>query len=455
MARWPSPSQKLDTFNRIGYSPFPEQLPFHQSDKDVIQFIGGEGAGKSQVPSNEVIACSLHSDLVYLIGETYTNSRKEFQYIRDGLMKLGAVKLSDVSFPKTGKCSLTTLTGCRIETLSAQEGASAVIATGEEADIYLLTEAGIIESYLLFTACVRRATRNQGRVILSGTMSDNFGWYASLVDELRVPDNIFRGETFTLPSWINTILYPLGENDPEIIRLKSILSEDEFNRTIAAIRSIPPALIFGNDFSYSKNVRPCPYNPQLPVTISFDPGYSVSAYAVGVFQFPKSPTGDEIIEQIDELYLYGHTHKMVCDIIKSRPYWGNVERLVSDVAARQHQASESGEEVWKFETGLYVHNQSIKVLDGINAHKSALHRLYHDPSCKYTLQEYNLYRRPTDRDGNPTSDKPLDKDNHAMKMIAYMLVDRYGFIEEIRQGDGIMVPQRDYIEMIDRAGMWR
>jgi len=444
---WPNLTQKKIVFEALDYDPYPEQWPFHFSNKDVIQVVGAEGSGKSQIASNEMTACIFRkrTKLIYLIGETYVNPRKEFEYLRDNLLRLGAVKQDDISFPKNGKCSLVTFSGCKIETLSAQEGASAVIATGEQADIYCLTEAGIIGSYGMFTACVRRATRNQGRVILVGTLTDNFGWYASLVDELRVPNNIFRGETFSLPAWINKSLYPGGKDDPEILRLKEILTDDEFNRTIAAERSIPPALIFGNDFSYSKNVQPCLYNPSLPVTLSFDPGYSVSAYSVGAFQFPRNDNGDEEIWQIDELYLHGHTHKMVCDIVKSLKWWTNVDRVVSDIAARQHQAAESGEEVWRFETGRYVHNQSVGVMDGIDAHKSHLYHLKHDPSCKHTLNEYRLYRRPTDRDGNPTSDKPLDRDNHAMKMIAYMLVDRYGFVSKSYNRESIIMAMPDVI----------
>ena len=419
----------MSVFQTLDYYPFPEQLPFHQSDKDVIQVIGAEGAGKSQVLANEVtVACLAPkwARLVYLIGDTYLNPRKEFQYIEENLIRLGYIKPNQASKPQTGKWSVTTCLGTRIETLSVQEGASAVIATGQEADVYCLCEAGIIDSFSVFTACVRRATRNQGRVLLSGTLKDNFGWYASLIDDLRVPDNIFRGEVFNWPAWINTLLYPKGKVDPEILRLKEILPKDEFDRTIAAKRTIPPVLVFGKDFSYSQNVKECRFDPSKDVTLAFDPGYSVSAYAVGVFQFTDGPDGDEIINQIDELYLHGHTHEMVIEICKSKEWYNHISRVVADIAAKQHQASKSGVEIWKEQTGFRVHSRPVKVADGISAHRSALKRLRHDPSCKHTLNEYKLYRLPSDKDGNPTSDKPLDKDNHSMKMIAYMLVDRYG-----------------------------
>lgn len=437
--KWPNQAQKEFVFKALDYTPFPEQWPIHKSSKNLVQVIGAEGSGKSQVAANEITSCIPDNErcrLVYLIGETYINPRKEFEYLRDNLLRLGLIDLNNVSMPKTGKCAMTTLTGCRIETLSAQEGASAVIATGEEADIYCLTEAGIIQSYSMLTACVRRATRNKGRVLLVGTLADNFGWYASLVDELQVPDNLWNGETFSLPAWINTKLYPGGKDNPEIIRLRGILPDEEFQRTIAAQRVPSKALIFP-EFSYAQHVRDCPFDPDLPVHIWIDPGYYPSAYVVLAVQYHGSE-----VWLIDEIYVNHHTHQQVIGIAKSLKWWFRVERAVMDFAGRQHHAEKSAEEVWRGETGLYCHSQQVGILDGISRHRSFLGpvpRLYHDPSCTGTLSEYRQYKRRTDKDGNPTSDEPIDKDNHSMKAIAYGLIDRFGFTEFTGRAVGVTI----------------
>jgi hypothetical protein len=57
------------------------------------------------------------------------------------------------------------------------------------------------------------------------------------------------------------------------------------------------------------------------------------------------------------------------------------------------------------------------------------------------LGEYKKYKRPTDRDGNPTSDEPLDQDNHMMKNISYGLVDRFGFVDNRRPALAGMIAQ--------------
>jgi hypothetical protein len=437
MARWPNINQKRATFNRIGYHPFAEQWPIHQSSATVLQVVGAEGGGKSQVAASEICSRIPWSNLVYLVGQTYANARKEFEYLVEQLSTLGALDPRKVSQPATGRWSMTTRTGCRIDTVSVEEGSAAIIQKGEEPDIICLCEAGIIQSYSVFLAAVRRATRVRGIVILVGTLKDNFGWYASLVDELEAPTNPWRGETFSLPAWCNRALYPGGRNDPEIKRLEILLGEDEFNRTIAAKKVPSKALIFP-EFSYGAHVRPCPFDPDLPVTIWIDPGYYPSAYVVLPVQFHNREAWI-----IDEIYLNHHTHEQVIAQAQVRPWWSNVKRAVIDFAGRQHHAEKSAVEIWQAVTGIRPNSQPVGVLDGIARHRTFLQgeikpdgskapQLYHDPRCRGSLAEYKLYKRPTDRDGNPTDDMPRDEHNHAMKAIAYGLVDQFGFTEKVK-----------------------
>lgn len=417
----------------MGYSPNPSQARIHRSQATVLQLVGAEGAGKSYVSAGEITACVPWAKLVYLIGQTYDNTHPEFNYLVENLSKLGALDINRVNQPKQGSWELVTRTGCQVTTLSVDRGASSIIAKGEQPDIICLTEAGIINSYSVLLASVRRATRarrGRGRVILVGTLKDNCGWYAGMVDELSAQGNAWQGETFSLPAWTNTVLYPLGRDDPEIKRLEAILPEDEFARTVAAEKVPSRALVFAREFSWSRNARACPFDPLLPVTLWVDPGYHPSAYAVLAVQFH----GYEVWH-FDEIYLHFHTHEQIIRIAKQAAWWPNVERIVIDYAGRQHHAQQSAEDVWASLAGMRPRSQPVGVLDGIDRHATFLNgvagpRLFHDPDrCKSTLAEYGQYKKPTDRDGNPTDDMPVDKDNHAMKAIAYGLVDRFGFVE--------------------------
>ncbi len=441
--RWPTMYQKANSFKLMGYTPNGAQMPIHERTPTVLQIVGAEGAGKSHVTAAEITACVPWSKLIYIIGQMYENTHKEFDYLVENLLKLRAIDLRKISQPKQGEWEMITRTGCRIITLSVMNGARKVIARGEEPDVFVLTEAGIIDSFSVLFASVRRATRAAGRVILSGTLQDNFGWYASLVDELAPLENAWRGLTYSLPAWTNTLIYPGGRNDPEIKRLEAILPTDEFARTVAALRVPSRALIFP-EFSYAANVRTCPFDPGLPVHLWIDPGYFPSAYAVIPVQFH----GPEVWH-IDEVYLNHHYHKQVINVCRAtddkgefvNPWWPNVKRIAMDIAGKQHHSDESGEEIWANETGFKIHTNPVGITAGIMRHRSFLSptpRLFHDPKCKQTLNEYKLYKRPTDRDGNPTSDEPINKDNHALKAIAYGLVDRFGFTASASSLAGVL-----------------
>ena len=439
MARWPTIPEKARIFSRIGYEPNPKQRPIHRSGKIVRQVVGAEGGGKSYVAAAEVAALSFWSDLIYLVGQTYINSMVEFNYLMRFFLLLDNLQPTTVSQPKQGAWSLTTRTGCRVETLSVERGAKSIISKGEEPDIFVLCEAGVITSASVLLASVRRATRARGCVLLVGTLKDNFGWYAKLVDELTVPNNAWLGETFSLPAWSNLVLYPGGRNDPEIKRLERIMPPDEFDRTIAARKAPSQALIFP-EFTYARNVRDCPFDSSLPVWLWVDPGYFPSSYAVVVVQFH----GEEVW-QIDEIYVNMHTHRQVIEEARSRPWWPKVERIVMDVAGRQRTATgNSAYQVWQSETGIMPVGQAVGILDGIDRHRTFIAaptgaRLFVDPRCTGTLSEYGRYRRRADKDGNPLSDIPLDKDNHAMKATAYGLIDRYGFVDGVR-GESVVTP---------------
>jgi hypothetical protein len=293
-----------------------------------------------------------------------------------------------------------------------------------------------------------------------GTLKDNFGWYAGMSDELQAPGNAWRGETYSLPAWSNLHLYPLGRNDPEILRLERLLSEDEFARTVAAKRVPSKALVFP-EFAWGKHARICEFDPSLPVHLAIDPGYFPSVYAVLPIQFH----GDEVW-QIDELALNFHTHKQVIAEAMKRPWWGNVRRgtHVIDVAGKQHHAEDSAVEVWSTEAGLYLHTNKVGVMDGISRHRDFLQgsldelgmqrpRLFHDAEkCRYTLEEYGKYKRPTDRDGNPTADEPKDEHNHSMKALAYFLVHHFGLSDRSREIKHATVKREGLRKNLERGG---
>lgn len=427
MARWPSFAQKQFIWDQLGYHPFPLQLPIHMSTADVLQIVGAEGGGKSYVTAMENIGCIAHCKLIYLVGQEFENTRREFEYLRDACLELKISDRSMIQEPKMPPWKIETETGCRIVTVSvAKTGAKAIIAKGEEPDIINLCEAGVLQSQSVFNAAWRRISRSKGRVILSGTLQDDFGWYGVLEDTLR-GFNDYNGETYCLPAWANLAVYPGGENDPLILNLKRTLPEEEFSRTVAAKKMTSLAAIFGGVFDPKVHLTHCPFTPGMPVTLAVDPGYFPSVYAVAVMQQHGNQAW-----MIDEIYENNLTHEQIINMCKQREWWVSVRKVIGDVAMKQHQADRSAEEVWRAKTGLPWYGKRVRIQDGIARLRSMLFqkRLFHDRSkCVNVAVEYQKYRRRVDKEGHPISDDPIDDHNHLLKALAYFVVNEYGLAD--------------------------
>jgi hypothetical protein len=209
--------------------------------------------------------------------------------------------------------------------------------------------------------------------------------------------------------------------------------------------SLPSSDIAISSFDRAIHVKPCPYDPELPVYLAIDPGYYPSYYAVAVLQ--PHPAGTMLgrederslkrdeLWQIDEVYVQHTVTDDVINVCKKREWWGKVEEAVIDVAARQsnRQTGTSDIALWQQKGHFPVVADFVTIDDGLNTHRRWLtnNRLFHDPTnCPNTLREYLLYKVRARRIGD-AKDTPIDANNHLQKAIAYFLVNHYGVTDAI------------------------
>ena len=452
MSRWPKWSQKKITFDLLGYDPHDGQIPYHQSDARVLIVVGGERAGKSAGTEKEIIArwpwCT-RGKRIGIAAQEYDETRREMEYLAEDLAELGALQ-GQPTMPKAGKWIITGKGGIVAESISLQDGADELTGTGLPFDIIALVEAGHITKEAL-TAALGRTMETRGVVIVSGTLLDSFGWHADLYNTcLAGPEhNAYSGASFSWPTWFNKTLFPLGENDPEIIRMRSTMPKDEFDRRVAAKVVPSPARIFPEHDS-ALHAQDVPYDPTLPVTLWLDAGYYPSHYAVAVVQFAEeqveNAAGDtvtiEVVNQIDEIWEHHLGHRAVYEMCKDREWWPGVVRVVGGHETKQHNESgETTQEVWQafaradgFRLPFRVFNAG-RILDGISRVRTFLidptlevpRYRYDRARCVGTQEEFNKYSRKTNQRHEVTSEQPEDKNNDAMDCIRNGLVERYGF----------------------------
>ena len=420
-------------FQLLDYVPTLEQARIHACNKRFVLVAGGEQAGKSLLSARELLrrmAGDNAPGLYWLVGAHYDLTRPEFEYLRDDFLKLGVLK--DAS-KRVDPGYLVLHDGTRIETKSAK--APRTIAM-RAPDGIVACEAAQMELDVYWRLRGRVAPK-RGWLFLSGTFETSLGWYPSLFNEWEWGTT--EEQAFSLPSYTNTHLYPSGANDPEILRLKAISSDQYFMERIEG-KPCPPKGLVIPEFKPHLHIRELDWNPDEPVQIWQDPGYEY-AYAVLATQIIHGQ-----VRVFDEVYERGLIDEQIIEVVVNKPWWKNVQRGVADIYVNQHQARKPIAEVWQEKAGLTLVGQKVPVNEGNERLKSFLRvdpltnepKLVIDPSCRGILSELGVvpnpfdgqtraYRWKLDRGGNVVGDTPEDKWNHSIRACVYGLVDNFGY----------------------------
>ncbi len=410
----------------MGYRPSPEQLQAHDAAARIRLIAGGERAGKSRSAAMELFGDFLTGRLYWLVGPDYELCRPEFGYLVEAFARIDAIE--SLSFPSSEQCRLRLRTGARIVTRSARDPAK---LAGEAPDAVLACEAAQLphDVYLRLRG---RVAERRGWLWMSGTFESSRGWYAEKHRAWQAP-NTDEAQAFSIPTWANRALYPKGREDPELLALQATYPQELFQERFGGVPCPPATLVF-REFDPREHVQPVTRPGPPRVEIAVDPGYA-GAYAV----LAVAAVGDGVVV-LDELYLRQAVAATVIAEFRRRPWWALVTGGVIDVVGRQHHGAASQIEIWQALSGLRLRSRPVPVRDGIDRLRTFLRdptsgtpRLSIDPRCRALLREFGLYRYHEVVEGRPISEEPIDRDNHAIKALAYWLYDRYGPVARARR----------------------
>jgi hypothetical protein len=437
-------------FKPLGYEPTPEQGEVHIDHHRVKQVSGGERGGKSVVGEKESLLQVPRSSLGWIVAQEYETCRTEFEYMMQDLSTLKLLMQKDISFPKEGKCQMTSINGCKIETISADDFRK----IGRVAPDWILAcEAAQLEfpTYLKLRG---RIAEKRGVMILTGTMEGSVGWWPEYIKRGQAPDPEFR--SFIIPTWSNHKIFPPGDYEITLMNgeiIKNVNKEiyylwietpiDVFMERYGAVPQ-PVAGLIAREFSNSIHVGDYYYNPNCPVEIAVDPGYG-GAYAVLAIQIEES-----IPYIIDELYIQGYPTTDIIGMVKTKPWCKAITRGAIDIAAKQHQGQRAVIDVWadppdkndyyKGGLGLTLKCQYVEVDEGINTFRTKLKihpvtgraGFYVDSKCKGFIAECGGGKSPVQGGGawirDIKTNKIIDANNHSIKAFIYWLINRYGYV---------------------------
>jgi len=433
-----------EIFNLVNYVPTEAQFEIHQDQTRNKLIAGGERAGKSKVNSKEllshyawgILGLKRKNALYWLLGNDYEACRGEWEHIVEDFQKLELMDCPPTKNIDPGEIKLQD--GTRIITKSARypEKIATVAPNG-----ILVCEAAQID-YDTFIRVTARTAETRGWVCMAGTFEQQFGadWYKRLFF-LGQSDNSMDLKSFSLPTWSNTVIFPGGRDDPELLSQEAKMPNDKFMERFGGV-PCPPSHRIIPEFSNKIHVKEIPFNKDLPVDIAIDPGYRGACVVTAIQDYGEYLVG------IDEVYRTGVLLKDIILIVQKKPWYDAIRHSIIDIAGRQHQGGQEPPiEVWESETKGRVIPRSNRLRneeDGIDLLRTHLMPhpitgnpgIYINPNCRGFIAECGGGESPVDGGGIWVRDKntlkPMDKNDHACKTWIYYLLDKFGFSGEFK-----------------------
>jgi hypothetical protein len=266
-------------FHETGYDPFPAQAEVHYSRARHRALSNGRRWGKTLLGGKEAEVTAFvknlrgEPQLGWIIGPQYVDCEKEYRVLYNSLRELGVDTVSSkfLHNVENGNMHIKTSWGWDVQCRSAAHPETLV---GEGLDWVLLCEAGRLKRSM-FTQYVRPA------------LSDKRGWSLMTgVPEIATDVSLLywgyqRGQavdrkpwaSWKKPSWTNTIVFPGGRQDVEILEAEEDLTEDEFQRQYGGefVEKVGRVMQEWDDDLHLRDLR---YNPDLPLYGAVDYGYT-------------------------------------------------------------------------------------------------------------------------------------------------------------------------------------
>lgn len=456
-------ANKFKVFEFLGYTPNPKQIKIHADESRIRLVAGGERSGKSFIGAQELVAHLVQfwaegktKGRYWIVGPDYEQANKaEFNYVHEAIKKLdgGRGVIVKESIPREGSRSIEFFDGTEIQTKTSED----VLKLASVAiDGVLMVEAAQ-QTWDVFQRLHNRTAERRGWMLISGTFETSRGWFPELFNTFQAP-NTFAGKSFSLPTWSNLNLFPGGEQDEEILRLKATNPPEVFQERFGG-EPCPPRTLVYPEFRHLSHIVPIRFgsvvypvrdeqgwiiSKDAELQVWIDPGWA-GAYAV-LFVAIAGPS----VFVVDEIYAKGRTgeqvifeaqNKKIRDMVHEEfgdSLWKRVRTGVIDIAGTQHQGMESHVELWQRLARIPLRTHPVPITDGISVTRRFLSdpltghpRIFFDPKCEKTAWEFGQYKYRLNTENRNETELPIDKDNHSLKAIAYGLFDNFRFVDRL------------------------
>jgi len=263
---------KATLFELIGYTPHSGgQRALHDSTARFRIPCCGRRWGKSQAAGHEITAALFKpNSRWWIVGPTYRLGEKEFRVVFDDIIrKLNLGKYVKKSYnPEQGSMRIEMPWNAVVEVVSAEKQDSLV---GEGLDGVILSEAALHKRDTWQMYVEPALTDKRGWALFPSTPRGS-NWYEGLYrmgQDAEFPDY----ESWRFPSWDNPIVYPGGEHDEEMDRIRKVVSGYHFDQEYAAEFTAFEGKIY-DELKADVHFTDIEYNPYWKNFWVFDFGFS-------------------------------------------------------------------------------------------------------------------------------------------------------------------------------------
>lgn len=443
--------RKDEYFRGTGYQPHDAQKLIHYNNTRHRILTNGRRWGKTLLGGKEAEAMAFVRNYLnqpmrgWIIGPEYSDCEKEFRVVYDTFKKLDIDQVSHkfLNNVDNGNMHIKTKWGFDLQCRSAKHQESLV---GEGLDFVLLVEAGRLHRRM-FTEYVRPA------------LSDKRGWsMMSGVPEVATDTALLhwgyeRGQdpdklqwaSWQMPSWSNTVAFPGGRNDPEILEAEDDLTKDEFDRQYGGkfVERVGRVMAEWDDEVHTRKAPT--YDSKLPLYAALDYGYTNdwvwlwiqvdafhNVYVVGEKRWRLMDTEEICRDVLEDDYMRGMLEK--CGAIYCPPAEPSDTNIVRRLLGKPTPTNTGGE--IKVRDGLtrkFLKQHPSHLPDG---HEDKQPRLQVHPSCTMLIWEMRTgYRWPENKsEHRADSENPLDKDNHGPEALGRFMKGHMEKFEPTRRG---------------------
>lgn len=412
---------------------FGAQLAAMASEARFIVDAGGVRSGKSLRGAMALLVDYLWrtgirhvmTDLWWVVADSYEMCEEEMNHLHRMLDELGIPHTFnspkngswEIRFPHN-ECEFSTKTAKDITKIASKNVRGIVLAEANQAT------AGA------WNACRLRVSQSRGWVRLEGTFesAEKGPWYSRLWEDWQRAEAM--GVSFSVPTWENLAIYPLGRADQEIVEAETTLAPDVFLEKFGGqpIRRSDSVMKYADEEVHVGHRYPrlgVSFDPERPVWLFSDPGTS-HAYAVAAVQFwrgdrpgelapyvraddygtPLEAESANVVWIIDSVYRWGRTAADIIEECAEREWAKNVEGIVMDVAARQRNANgdaviEQWDTHWLRLTGqrIQIVTQPVPLAAGYESHRVALLNSWPEDRAQQVWNVEKKVKQVTNPDG--------------------------------------------------------